>query len=314
MAARGLEEISDDLGVINDGRFWAVVGTFEGNWTLARFAHVTETSELPKREWKPIRSPWQSSLDRNEYGDYVEEIRRRIALGDVYQVNACRRLSVQNSDNRSLLGLMNRIVSENPAPFATYISLPELEIASASPERFLEVNDGRVLSSPIKGTSRTIEFPEKDRAENLMIVDLVRNDISAIATPGSVSTPRLLGVEEHPGLFHLVSDIEGEIRSGVSLSDLVASMMPPGSVSGAPKSSAVKLIRENERDRGPYCGALGYVWRGRVRLAVGIRTFWQSGDMNLHFGTGAGITWESDPESEWEETELKARRLIGLTQ
>ena len=144
-----------------------------------------------------------------------------------------------------------------------------------------------------------------------MIVDLIRNDMSSTARVGSVSTPRLLATEEHPGLFHLVSDVRSEIRDGSSIVDVLRSMMPPGSVSGAPKSSALRIIKENEGARGPYCGTIGWVEGNRAELSVGIRTFWQT-ESELKFGTGAGITWGSDPMQEWEETELKARKLIGL--
>ena len=145
-----------------------------------------------------------------------------------------------------------------------------------------------------------------------MIVDLIRNDMSSTARVGSVTTPRLLATEKHPGLFHLVSDVRSEIADGKDIVNLLSSMMPPGSVSGAPKSSALSIIQVNEGKRGPYCGALGWVEGSRAEIAVGIRTFWQGDDGILNFGTGAGITWGSDPNQEWEETELKARRLIGL--
>jgi para-aminobenzoate synthetase component 1 len=314
--ATGLERISHDISSLREPGFWAVVGTFENSWTLAKFRDVYEMP-LPKleTEWQGIQlSSWESSHDKRAYKLYVEGIKESISKGDVYQVNACRTLKARDPANRTLLPLAHRIQENNPAPFASYLSLPELEIASASPERFVELKNGMVLSSPIKGTSATEEFLEKDHAENLMIVDLIRNDIGRVARVGSISTPRLLSTEPHPGLFHLVSDVRAELDERFDVVDLLQSMMPPGSVSGAPKSSALKIIAENEGARGPYCGAIGWVEDGRAELAVGIRTFWQGFDSYLRFGTGAGITWGSDPELEWEETELKAHRLIGLTQ
>ena len=314
--ATGLERISHDLSALREPGFWAVVGNFENQWTLAKFTYVKD-APLPENlsKWSGIpRERWQSSLSKDEYILYVEKIREHISRGDVYQVNACRILTTDNKENESLLGLAHRIQQGNPAPFASYLSLPELELASASPERFIQLHQGIILSSPIKGTSATDQFLEKDRAENLMIVDLIRNDLGRVAKVGSVSTPRLLATEAHPGLFHLVSDVRAELDQEVDLVDALQAMMPPGSVSGAPKSSALKIIGENEGERGPYCGAIGWVENGRAELAVGIRTFWQSEDRKLHFGTGAGITWGSDATAEWEETELKARRLIGLTQ
>ncbi|NDE47739.1 MAG: anthranilate synthase component I family protein, partial [Actinobacteria bacterium] len=161
--------------------------------------------------------------------------------------------------------------------------------------------------------SPTSEFLAKDRAENLMIVDLIRNDLGRICETGSITTPRLLATEKHPGLFHLVSDVSGSLKKEITLSQAISEVMPPGSISGAPKSSALQIIRSNEEERGPYCGVFGWSDGDRMELSVGIRLFWRSKD-EIKFGTGAGITWDSDPESEWEETELKARRLISLTQ
>ena len=313
--ASQLVEISDDLNSLRKPGFWVVLGSFEGDWRLARFARI-EQSNLPKSElsWNSISNEdWQSTLDRSAYCSYVERIREKIAAGEVYQVNACRVLSAKNESNPSLLPLAEKILEENPAEFAAYLSFGDIQVASASPERFISLKDGVATSSPIKGTSATEEFLEKDRAENLMIVDLIRNDLSKVAKIGSVTTPRLLATEAHPGLFHLVSDVRAELSEGNDLVDLLLAMSPPGSVSGAPKSSALKIIKENESPRGPYCGVIGFSDGNRAELAVGIRIFWQGEDQILRFGTGAGITWGSDSELEWEETELKARKLIGLT-
>lgn len=313
--ASELVEISSDLNSLRKPGFWVVLASFEGNWRLARFANV-EQRNLPKGEssWNAISDgSWQSTLDKGDYCSYVERIREKIAAGEVYQVNACRVLSADNKSNLSLLPLAEKILKENPAEFAAYLNLGDIQVASASPERFISLKDGVVISSPIKGTSATEEFLEKDRAENLMIVDLIRNDLSKVAKTGSVTTPRLLATEAHPGLFHLVSDVRAELSQGKDLVDLLLAMSPPGSVSGAPKSSALKIIEENESSRGPYCGVIGFSDGARAELAVGIRIFWQGEDQILRFGTGAGITWGSDSELEWEETELKARKLIGLT-
>jgi para-aminobenzoate synthetase component 1 len=195
------------------------------------------------------------------------------------------------------------------------MKIPGFEIASASPERFLSRSDDRIITSPIKGTIRwnQEEFGEKDKSENLMIVDLMRNDISQICQPGSVEVSALFRQEKHPGITHLVSDIEGQLLPDTSWREILAATMPPGSVSGAPKSTAVRIISENEiGPRGPYCGALGFIHGKRAELAVGIRTFWTTGDKYLRYGTGAGITWGSDAQSEWEETQLKARHLISI--
>ncbi len=313
--ASELVETSNDLNSLRKPGFWVVLASFEGKWRLARFAKI-EQRNLPKAKssWNAISDDsWQSTLDKGAYCSYVERIREKIAAGEVYQVNACRVLSADNKSNLSLLPLAEKILKENPAEFAAYLNLGDIQVASASPERFISLKDGVAISSPIKGTSATEEFLEKDKAENLMIVDLIRNDLSKVAKTGSVTTPRLLATEAHPGLFHLVSDVRAELSQGKDLVDLLLAMSPPGSVSGAPKSSALKIIEENESARGPYCGVIGFSDGARAELAVGIRIFWQGEDQILRFGTGAGITWGSDSELEWEETELKARKLIGLT-
>ena len=133
-----------------------------------------------------------------------------------------------------------------------------------------------------------------------------------ICNPGSVEVDKLFRHEKHPGITHLVSDVSGELQAGVTWAQIFAAVLPPGSVSGAPKSAALSIIEEREGPRGPYCGILGWVHADRAELSVAIRTFWTTGDSILRFGTGAGITWGSDPQGEWEETQLKARRLISI--
>ena len=144
-----------------------------------------------------------------------------------------------------------------------------------------------------------------------MIVDLIRNDLGQICKDGSIDVPRLLGVESHPGLDHLVSDVTGELKDDLLWHQIITPLLPPGSISGAPKSSAVQIIAEHEQKRGIYCGAIGWIQGDSCELAVAIRTFWKDGS-TVQFGTGAGITWASDAQAEWEETELKAQRLIKI--
>jgi para-aminobenzoate synthetase component 1 len=172
-----------------------------------------------------------------------------------------------------------------------------------------------MATRPIKGTGRTAaDILEKDRAENVMIVDMARNDLSRVATTGGVDVPALTELEEYPGLVHLVSTVRAALVPGVTWPQIFAATFPPASVSGAPKSSALRTIRELEPvPRGPYCGAIGWVDADQqtASLAVAIRTFWLD-DGQLRFGTGAGITWGSDPEDEWAETELKAELLLEL--
>jgi para-aminobenzoate synthetase component 1 len=308
--ATDLVEVSDDPKCLDDGGFWAVSTTFENQFTAAKFATV-QAAPFPATSWIPLKGTWESSLNMNQYIGYVESIRSSIELGWVYQVNACRRLS-HADDGQSLRGLFTEILKNNPAPWASYLEMPGVMIASASPELFLSRDRNTVKTSPIKGTQplNAEDFGAKDKAENVMIVDLMRNDLSRICKSGTVEVPRLLSSEEHPGLQHLVSDVKGELLDDISWSEIFEALSPPGSVSGAPKSSAVQVIAENEIDRGPYCGVLGWVEGEKAELSVAIRTFWK--DSHINFGTGAGITWSSDSAAEWEETQLKARRLISI--
>ena len=308
--ATDLVEISHEPSCLDDGDFWAVSTTFEGAFTAAKFATVVD-SDFPDANWSPIKSQWDSVPDQVGYISYVERIRELIAQGWVYQVNACRQLTTDDS-NSNLRGLFTGILKSNPAPWASYLEIPDLNIASASPELFLERSGSRVKTSPIKGTQLlgSSEFGTKDQSENIMIVDLMRNDLGMICESGTVEVSRLLYSQDHPGLQHLVSDVEGDLVSGISWRSILESISPPGSVSGAPKSSAVSVIAENEKPRGPYCGILGWVQGDQAQLSVAIRIFWK--DEKINFGTGAGITFSSQSQAEWEETELKAARLIKI--
>ena len=324
--ATGLRDVTSDPAALDSAGFWAVSYDFEGRLTCARFEDVRPAPAPPRTAgWRgPRPDGWHSSLDRAAYTDGVRRIREHIAAGEVYQANLCRVLSAPlpdpgRSDVDALTGLL---AHGNPAPYAGTLRLPAhgVEIATASPELYLR-RDGRTVSSgPIKGTGRTEDdLLAKDHAENVMIVDLVRNDLGRVCATGSVSVPDLCAVEKHPGLVHLVSTVRGTLRAGAGWPDLFAGTFPPGSVTGAPKCSALRIIAAlEEAPRGPYCGAVGWIDadRGEGELAVGIRTFWidraDPGAPVVRFGTGAGITWDSDPDREWAETELKAARLVAI--
>ncbi|WP_119730862.1 chorismate-binding protein [Thermomonospora amylolytica] len=313
MLATGLAEVTADLAALESSGWWAVVVTYEGEVTCARFTDVRPAPH-PHGPW---RGPgeWTSSLDEAAYVAGVREIQDAIADGIVYQANLCRVLSAPLPPGADLTGLGARLARGNPAPYAMTLRLPGLQIASASPELYLSRDGDVVESRPIKGTGRTeADLLPKDRAENVMIVDLVRNDLGRVAEVGSVTVPALCAVEPHPGLVHLVSTVRARLRSGAGWPELIAATFPPGSVTGAPKSSALALLDRIEPvPRGPYCGAVGWVDADARRgaLAVGIRTFWAREGL-LRFGTGAGITWGSEPAREWRETELKAARLLEV--
>ncbi|MFI2488517.1 chorismate-binding protein [Promicromonospora kroppenstedtii] len=311
---------------------WFVVADFEGPARAWRFARVHDADAGAAGSWHgPASDTWTSSMDQATYEAAVRQVRAHVREGDVYQANICRVLSAPLSPDGAepdARALAARLAAGNPAPHAAAVHVPATTgldpvwVVSASPELYLSVTDGPdglvVESGPIKGTARTPDgLTEKDRAENVMITDLVRNDLQTVCRPGTVEVTSLLAVEEHPGLVHLVSRVRGTladdvVRPGELWHRLLAGTFPPGSVSGAPKSSALRIIGELEpAPRGPYCGAVGWVDDGRASLAVGIRTFWWA-DGVLRFGTGAGITWGSDPTAEWHETELKAERLVAL--
>lgn len=323
--ASGLLEITSDPNRLDEGGFWVVVATFEGHLTAVRMERheaVAPPEPAPADVPTDDLDAWTSSLDQEQYIEGVREIRRRIAQGDVYQVNLCRVLSRDIPAGRTLDGLSNALRQGNPARYAAWIDIPEagLDLVSASPELFLGRAGDVLTSSPIKGTAPLAdELLPKDHTENVMITDLVRNDLSQVCRPGTVDVERLCAVEQHPGFVHLVSTVSGRLQPGAGWASIFAATFPPGSVSGAPKSTALQTIWDLEPvPRGPYCGAVGWIDAdvGEARLAVGIRTFWATrendGSRRLHFGTGAGITWGSDPEGEWWETVLKARRLTSL--
>jgi len=296
--ASGLVDLTDDLAALDSTGWWAVVLPFDGPPVCARFQRRRPSGAIPRPStpWTgPRADSWTSSLDAAAFGTRVTAIREAIAAGDVYQVNLTRRLSSPLPADASMLALGRALATGNPAPFAAVVELPAagIRLASASPELFLSRRGRRIRSSPIKGTSAPgVAFTPKDRAENVMIVDLVRNDLGRVCTPGTVRVPALFAEEEHPGLTHLVSTVEGELAPGVGWAELLAATFPPGSVTG---------------------GAIGWVDADRAEgeLNVAIRTFWVDDD-RLCLGTGGAVTWDSTVAGEWAETELKAARLLSV--
>jgi para-aminobenzoate synthetase component 1 len=318
--ATRIVDVRHDLECLDGSGFWFVVMTFEGAVTCVRFADVTP-APLPAGPWiGPGKSSWTSSLDQFDYVERVDAVRARIEAGEVYQVNVCRVMSAPTPD-ADLVGLAARLADHHPSQYPALAYLPAigLHICSASPELFLSRTRQEgvdvIETKPIKGTGRTpADISLKDRAENVMIVDMARNDLGRVAVTGGVDVPALCDLQEYPGLVHLVSTVRARVDRSVTWREILDATFPPASVSGAPKSSALRLIAQLEPTaRGPYCGAIGWVDadRGEAALAVGIRTFWLDAGQ-LRFGTGAGITWGSDPQAEWAETQLKADRLVGL--
>jgi len=258
---------------------------------------------------------WTSSLDRTAYADAIARIHEHLLNGDCYQVNLTRTLtSGPAPDARALSAALRKA---NPAPHEAFVRVGGVEVVSASPECFLRVDGRRVVTRPIKGTSAhadVLASSAKDRAENVMIVDLARNDLGRVCEYGSVRVPELFAVEKHPGLYHLVSTVAGTLRGDVTIAQLVRATFPPASVTGCPKPRVLEIIEALEPvRRGVYCGAVGFVDadRGVCDLNVAIRTFTITGGRTT-LGVGGAIVADSDPRAEWRETELKARRLLAI--
>ncbi len=266
----------------------------------------------------------RADFDESSYAKVVRILLDEIEAGNVYQANLTQRMEIPYAgDSWRLYRFLRRM---SPTPFCAYLDLPEAAILSSSPERFLRLDaDGRVESRPIKGTrprgasaredaalERELAESAKDRAENLMIVDLVRNDLGRVCEPGSVEVRDLMTIEAYATLFQMVSTVTGRLRSGCDVMDLLRATFPPGSMTGAPKIAAMRLLDRLEPvRRGVYSGAIGYLdLRGGADLSVVIRTLLvKSGRASFH--VGGGIVADSDPAAEYRETLDKARALLA---
>jgi para-aminobenzoate synthetase component I len=263
-----------------------------------------------------------SNFSKQQYLNAVQQAIDYIYAGDVFQVNLSQRLLAPAHGDA--ISLYRRLRRCNPAPLAGYFDLGEFQIVSASPERFLRVNDGFVESRPIKGTrprcgdsavDRAAEAEllasEKDRAENVMIVDLLRNDLSRTCTADSIHVSQLCGIEAYEYVLHLVSVVCGRLRPECSAIDLLRAAFPGGSITGAPKVHAMEIIAELEPTaRGAYCGSLGYLgFDGSLDLSILIRTI-TAGRGWWQFPVGGGVVAQSVPEQEYEETWHKAEGLL----
>jgi para-aminobenzoate synthetase component 1 len=322
-ASANLVEVTTDLGNLEDSGTWIILAYFDTPVVAMRFADWSSTADYAAGGWSGCGT-WESLTPKNEYIHLVNKARSQIADGMMYQVNVCRQLRSELKEDRDLFSVYRALQASAYKENLFYIRLNkdvskyfdshEVEILSFSPEVFLSRRDEILTTKPIKGTAKKNEaFLQKDIAENIMIVDLMRNDLSKVCREDSISVPSLLTREELPYASQLVSEVRGQIQAGKTWQDIFDATFPPGSVSGAPKSSALKFISEFEAQRNIYCGAFGIIdsMTNEALLKVAIRTFWKNGDY-LYYGTGAGITWGSDAETEWEETELKAQTLLEL--
>jgi aminodeoxychorismate synthase component I len=266
----------------------------------------------------------RSRYDAESYGSQVRRAKARIAAGDAYQVCLTHDLEVPFRGDPQRL--YRRLRELNPAPFGALLSLPEASILSCSPERLLHLGPDRwVESRPIKGTRPRAAEPaadrarqselassEKDRAENLMIVDLVRNDLGRVCETGSVHVPELMVIEPYATVFQMVSTVRGRLRPDRDVFDLLRALFPAGSMTGAPKIAAMRILAELEPvRRGVYAGAIGYLdLRGGASLSVVIRTAVLR-DGRARIGVGGGIVADSDPAAEWHESWDKAAALLA---
>lgn len=268
------------------------------------------------------KSPHRSNMSKTKFVKMVERARQYIAEGDIYQVNLSQRFETPFEISPELF--LHRLYLAQPVPFACCLDFEDFQLLSGSMELFLRKRGRHLTTRPIKGTRRRgrseredrelrreLLESEKERAENLMIVDLMRNDLGRVCEFGSVRVKNLFKVEPYSTLYQMVSEVDGRLRDGVTVEEIVRNTFPPGSVTGAPKRRAMEIIDELEPHfRGPYCGAIGlFMPNGDFTLSVAIRVLTASGGIGT-FWVGGGIMWDSVPELEYEETLVKAQAMM----
>ena len=271
-----------------------------------------------------IQGDIRSNLEPDDYRQAFASVQRYLHEGDCYQVNLARRYAARADGDALAAYLELRRLS--PAPYSAFMNLPQAQILSASPECFLQIHNGKVETRPIKGTRPRLADPvadanmiedlrthTKDRAENLMIVDLLRNDLGKSCIPGSVSVPKLFEVENYANVHHLVSTVTGRLKPKHDALALLRNCFPGGSITGAPKRRAMEIIEQLEpHRRGVYCGAIGYAgFDGNMDTNIAIRTLVYAGS-EIRFWTGGGIVADSTMEAEYRETLDKASAMLKL--
>lgn len=311
---------------------WALLrNVATGDWQLVHWGDEAGLAKrlawLEQQQAAPLpafalQGEWQSNMSRAEYGEKFARIQEYLAAGDCYQINLTQRFSApyQGDEWQAYCFL----ATANKAPFSAFIRLPDSALLSLSPERFLLLDGRHIETKPIKGTrprhpdpvtdrqvARELAQADKDRSENLMIVDLLRNDIGRVSRPGSVSVPHLFAVESFPAVHHLVSTIHGELDARWQGVDLLRACFPGGSITGAPKIRAMEIIEELEpQRRNAYCGSIGYLSQhGRMDTSICIRTLIAEAG-RLHCWAGGGIIADSDADSEYQETYDKVARIL----
>jgi len=319
------------------GRAWLIASGYpetdpgaRRDRAAARLAAIRERLTPDADTPAPVRIrqlAWESDTPRDAYLDRVAEAIGYIRAGDIFQVNLSREIAAPRPAGLDGLSLYAEMRARTRAPFSAYFTVSRAAaVASFSPERFLQVDPpGRVETRPIKGTRPRGRTPEadaalarelaespKDRAENLMIVDLLRNDLARSCRVGSVRVPQLCGLERFDAVHHLVSVVTGRLAPGRDAVDLLAGAFPGGSITGAPKIRAMEIIRALEqRRRGPYCGAMAWLgFDGGMDSSILIRTMALDA-ASVRFGVGGGVVADSEPAAEWAETETKAAAFLA---
>jgi len=271
-----------------------------------------------------LTTPWQSNMKPEQYREKFQQVHNYLLSGDCYQINLAQRFTAQykGSEYQAYCALRQ----ENKAPFSAFLRFENSAILSISPERFLRLVDKKVQSKPIKGTrprsddatidqanADELQQASKDRAENLMIVDLLRNDISRVCKPGTVAVPALFAIESFPAVHHLVSTVEGEIKPQFEASDLLRASFPGGSITGAPKIRAMDIIEELEpNQRSVYCGSIGYLSAcGNMDTSITIRTL-VCHNQQIHCWAGGGLVADSNVDSEYQETYDKVNKILPI--
>lgn len=290
-------------------------------WLLEKLAGSTQTHES-KQTLKA--GQLDVDIDFRQYQQDFEKIQRYLHDGDCYQINYARCFSAEASG--AAWESYQQLRNNNPVPFGAYLEFPFASILSASPERFLKVTNGQVETRPIKGTRPRASAPRedqalrqeladsnKDQAENLMIVDLLRNDLGKTCVPGSIKVDSLFRIETYPTVYHMVSVISGQLQADKNPIDVLHNCFPGGSITGAPKKRAMQIIAELEKHRrGIYCGAIGYFsYNGNLDTNIAIRTMTVA-DNKLSFWAGGGIVADSDCKQEFQETRDKAKAFLML--
>ncbi|MGH7884451.1 MAG: aminodeoxychorismate synthase component I, partial [Thermodesulfobacteriota bacterium] len=309
--------------------------TKEGTESPQLFFHFYKPEDLTRIKYSDINSSARrkprlvqigyskpvSNITKPEYLKKVERIKRYIADGDIYQVNLSQRFSSRPLSDP--LSYFFSLYNTQPVPYSAYINFGEFQLISGSMELFLQKIGNKIITKPIKGTAKRganqfedrklkigLKSSSKERAENLMIVDLMRNDLGRICEYGSIKVKELFKIKSFKTLFQMESQIEGTLKNSISLTDIIYNTFPPGSVTGAPKVRAIEIIDELEPHyRGPYCGAVCFLKPyGDFTISVAIRVKLNTRVKSI-FWVGGGIVWDSDPETEYEETILKSKAI-----